>query len=359
MQQWVRAITSTCPRLQAQPVISFGAENDALLAEYVKPARKKRAAPTNAQKTDVSIGADTKGLSTQHTKPRRSAHAAIAKESGMEPGKNIDSNGANGETSETKATKPAEEEPGKVTHQQEVHAQRSTIVDKQSREARQGYNRPAPTVWTGKGGISQGEPLKSKTTRMKISQRESPSRSKQSAAPNDFVIDEFVDLSAREPVQRKGDSSTSTAGKKKSKANEAAVEKKPTSTLEPWAIQKNALREKFPGGWQPRKKLSPDAMEGIRGLHEQDPNKYSTEVLAEQFKISPEAIRRILRSKWMMKAEPELVDERRKRWANRHDRIWDTQAELGLRQKRTKTMNVEDPDKFDQDLARRDLLGDR
>ena len=127
---------------------------------------------------------------------------------------------------------------------------------------------------------------------------------------------------------------------------------------EPWGIQRSRLKEKFPEGWNPRKKLSPDAMDGIRGLHAQDPAKYSTPVLAEQFKVSPEAIRRILKSKWMSKQEPEKMDERRERWAKRHDRIWDQQSELGLRPKREKTTEPEDPDAFDQDMERKRILGE-
>ena len=108
--------------------------------------------------------------------------------------------------------------------------------------------------------------------------------------------------------------------------------------------------------WNPRKKLSPDAMDGLRGLHEQDPVKYSTAVLAEQFKVSPEAIRRILRSKWLAKAGAEKMDEKRERFAKRHDRIWDQQAELGLRPQRTRDASVEDPDRFELDMERRRVL---
>ena len=114
-------------------------------------------------------------------------------------------------------------------------------------------------------------------------------------------------------------------------------------------MQKDALKEKFgEQGWSPRKKLSPDTMEGIRALHEQFPQKYTTSVLAEQFKISPEAIRRILKSKW--RATPEKMEERRARWAKRHDRIWDAQAEMGLRPQRKKDRKPEGPEKLDETI---------
>jgi hypothetical protein len=96
---------------------------------------------------------------------------------------------------------------------------------------------------------------------------------------------------------------------------------------EPWMTQKAALKKKFPGGWNPRKKLSPDALVGIRMLHKQFPEEYTTEVLAQKFEVSPEAIRRILKSKWTPDPEEEL--ERQERWHNRGKRVWTQWAALG------------------------------
>ena len=102
------------------------------------------------------------------------------------------------------------------------------------------------------------------------------------------------------------------------------------SRREPWQVQKSALTEKFKGqGWKPRKRLSPDALEGIRALHAQYPETYTTPVLADQFKISPEAIRRILKSKWRPNEEEE--EDRRKRWDNRGEGIWSQMVELGIK----------------------------
>jgi hypothetical protein len=103
----------------------------------------------------------------------------------------------------------------------------------------------------------------------------------------------------------------------------------PKKKKEHWQIQKAALKNKFKEGWNPSKKLSPDALDGIRHLHAVAPDKFTTSVLAEQFQISPEAIRRILKSKWRP-SEAEMED-RRKRWDKRHDRIWSHLSELGLR----------------------------
>ncbi|EJC99210.1 uncharacterized protein FOMMEDRAFT_34509, partial [Fomitiporia mediterranea MF3/22] len=58
------------------------------------------------------------------------------------------------------------------------------------------------------------------------------------------------------------------------------------------------MKKRFPEGWNPPRKLSREAMEGVRALHQHDPKTFSTPVLAERFRISPEAVRRILKSKW-------------------------------------------------------------
>ncbi|PYH74706.1 mitochondrial ribosome assembly protein RRG9 [Aspergillus vadensis CBS 113365] len=114
------------------------------------------------------------------------------------------------------------------------------------------------------------------------------------------------------------------------------TQKKP----EKWQIHKQALKEKFKEGWNPPKKLSPDALEGIRHLHAVAPEKFTTPVLAEEFKVSPEAIRRILKSKWRP-SETEIED-RRKRWEKRHDRIWGHLSELGLRPSTKRTRDLTD-----------------
>jgi len=75
------------------------------------------------------------------------------------------------------------------------------------------------------------------------------------------------------------------------------------------------MKERFPEGWNPPRKISRDAMEGLRSLHAHDPATFSTPVLAEKFTISPEAVRRILRSKWVPKREEKakLVEKERER----------------------------------------------
>ncbi|RDA88482.1 hypothetical protein CP532_6660 [Ophiocordyceps camponoti-leonardi (nom. inval.)] len=98
---------------------------------------------------------------------------------------------------------------------------------------------------------------------------------------------------------------------------------------ERWMIQKEALKEKFPEGWKPRKRLSPDALTGIRALHAQFPDIYTTPALAERFKVSPEAIRRILKSNFRPSEEQE--EARRERWERRGLQVWERKAALGIK----------------------------
>ncbi|KAH6688616.1 hypothetical protein F5X68DRAFT_206044 [Plectosphaerella plurivora] len=103
----------------------------------------------------------------------------------------------------------------------------------------------------------------------------------------------------------------------------------PTHTRESWQVQKAALKEKFPEGWRPMKRLSPDAVAGIRALHAQFPDQYTTPQLAKQFEVSAEAIRRILKSKWA--PSPEEEEMRQERWFRRGKSVWSRYAELGMK----------------------------
>ncbi|KAK6955948.1 hypothetical protein Daesc_003595 [Daldinia eschscholtzii] len=139
------------------------------------------------------------------------------------------------------------------------------------------------------------------------------------------------DVKAEAAPELKSDSARSVETKRLKRLKiikeEPAPKKPPTVKKEPWQIQKEALEQKFPEGWAPRKRLSPDALEGIRALHAQFPEEYTTEVLSAKFMVSPEAIRRILRSKWTPNAEEEL--DRQERWFKRGKNIWTQMAALG------------------------------
>ncbi|PON22836.1 hypothetical protein TGAM01_v208316 [Trichoderma gamsii] len=98
---------------------------------------------------------------------------------------------------------------------------------------------------------------------------------------------------------------------------------------EPWQLQKAALKEKFPEGWQPRKRLSPDALAGIRALNAQFPEIYTTEALADKFQVSSEAIRRIIKSHWRPSSMEE--EDRQQRWFRRGKQVWEQKAALGIK----------------------------
>ncbi|KAF8190401.1 Neugrin-domain-containing protein [Mycena galopus ATCC 62051] len=72
----------------------------------------------------------------------------------------------------------------------------------------------------------------------------------------------------------------------------------PERTPAEWKAHRASLKEAFPAGWNPPRKLSREAMDGLRQLHRVDPETFTTPVLAERFRVSPEAVRRILKSQW-------------------------------------------------------------
>lgn len=86
-----------------------------------------------------------------------------------------------------------------------------------------------------------------------------------------------------------------------------------------WLKHRWTLKSKFPDGWAPSKRVSREAMSLMRTMYQADPVKYSTPVLAEAFKIGPEAVRRILRSKFVLsEEEARKRDERRGKTAREH-----------------------------------------
>ena len=115
-----------------------------------------------------------------------------------------------------------------------------------------------------------------------------------------------------------------------SSASPVATETTSNREEEEWQIQKKALKRKFGDkNWAPVKRLSPDAIEGVRALHAQDSEKYTTEVLAEEFMVSPEAIRRILKSRWRPTEEEQA--DRQNRWIRRGERIWSKKMSVGMK----------------------------
>ncbi|KOS22623.1 Required for respiratory growth protein 9 [Escovopsis weberi] len=122
------------------------------------------------------------------------------------------------------------------------------------------------------------------------------------------------------------DAETARQQQEQQQEQQQQQQKKPA---EMWRIQKAALKEKFPEGWKPRKRLSPDALAGIRALNAQFPEAYTTEALAEKFRVPVEAIRRILKSKWTPTVEEE--QDREDRWFRRGKQVWEHKAALGVK----------------------------
>lgn len=92
------------------------------------------------------------------------------------------------------------------------------------------------------------------------------------------------------------------------------------SNLPEWRRQKYALIEKHEGArWDPSKKLSRDQMESVRLLREAVPNINASE-LAKHFEVTPEAVRRILKSKWKPLTDEE-ADDNHERWKKRGVRV--------------------------------------
>lgn len=91
--------------------------------------------------------------------------------------------------------------------------------------------------------------------------------------------------------------------------------RKPPKTPTPaeYASHRAVMREKYPDGWNPPKKISREAMDGLRTLHSSNPDIFTTPVLADKFRISPEAVRRILKSRWAPSREKQKEGARRDR----------------------------------------------
>lgn len=88
-----------------------------------------------------------------------------------------------------------------------------------------------------------------------------------------------------------------------------------------WAQHRASMKTKFPDGWAPPRKISRAAMDGLRALHAHEPDTFTTPVLADKFRISPEAVRRILRGKWQPTQEQRVrLLERERRHRQDHIR---------------------------------------
>lgn len=79
-----------------------------------------------------------------------------------------------------------------------------------------------------------------------------------------------------------------------------------------WLKHRQKLKQHFPEGWAPPKRISREAMDLLRLLQRSNPEVYSTPVLADRFKISCESVSRILKSQFDLSAEERARREERR-----------------------------------------------
>lgn len=76
-----------------------------------------------------------------------------------------------------------------------------------------------------------------------------------------------------------------------------------------WQKRNDSIAKRY-GQWNPTRKLSRQQISDLKSLKEQVPH-LKTIDLANHFKVSPEAVRRILKSKWVPNDEEEIIMKRR------------------------------------------------
>lgn len=89
-----------------------------------------------------------------------------------------------------------------------------------------------------------------------------------------------------------------------------------------WLTQKVTLRQNFPEGWKPPRRLSREATSLLRALHKSAPQQITTPILADRFKISPEAVRRILKAKFELPTQEAERRERKRKEENQKSGTW-------------------------------------
>ncbi|CAF9924234.1 MAG: hypothetical protein GOMPHAMPRED_003560 [Gomphillus americanus] len=125
-------------------------------------------------------------------------------------------------------------------------------------------------------------------------------------------------------------SDQSTAGMSSHSDLTGKKPKESVADLPAWKVHKRAVKAKLGDqAWKPLKRLSPDAREGVRQLHSENPTLWSTENLANHFQLSPDAIRRIIKSSW--KPTENEREEQRERWIRRGETIWNRYVEIGYK----------------------------
>ena len=120
-----------------------------------------------------------------------------------------------------------------------------------------------------------------------------------------------------------------------------------------WINHKNAVRNKVGSNWNPKKKLSRGAMIGMKDLNRFDNKQFNVKTLSDKFKVSPESVRRILKSNFKpsdLKAfkqnerAKQLIEERRQSYFDRRNNL-----SLGNSNDRNDSLNLNDRLKLEND----------
>ncbi|KAI8383626.1 Required for respiratory growth protein 9, mitochondrial [Nakaseomyces glabratus] len=110
-------------------------------------------------------------------------------------------------------------------------------------------------------------------------------------------------------------------------SNTELSEKSKKNNIPEWKKQIISVKKKIGNErWSPSKRLSREEIESVRLLKRSFANITNTE-LSERFKVSPEAIRRILKSNW--EPNDEEWEKVQKRWQRRGERIKELYANGG------------------------------
>ena len=120
-----------------------------------------------------------------------------------------------------------------------------------------------------------------------------------------------------------------------------------------WINHKNAVRNKIGSNWNPKKKLSRGAMVGMKDLNRFDNKQFNVRTLSEKFKVSPESVRRILKSNFkpsdlksfkQNERAKQLIEERRQSYFDRRN-----EPSLRNSDDRNNNLNLNDKLKLEND----------
>ncbi|KAJ2711745.1 Required for respiratory growth protein 9 mitochondrial [Coemansia spiralis] len=104
---------------------------------------------------------------------------------------------------------------------------------------------------------------------------------------------------ARATTQTRGAQQSTAAWRESDAGQQRMRERLKSTALAGWQRRKIEMKLKLgDAGWEPEKRIATSSMEKIRLLNAEFPEQWTMERLSEQFKISQESVRRILKSKF-------------------------------------------------------------